>query len=182
MVSQQDFEELQRQLTELQQRFSNQEALYQQAEENARSNYAAWESEHQQVQVLQGEVNRMNVAASTSSRPKGQIPPRYNGNRKEYSGFVSQCRLYLRNNPGIYVTEFDKVAFVCGLLEGPAREWSTPYIDGLDPAFNTFSSFLSLFGEQFDDPFRKQQSEQELVDLNKVERRETKTKSRNKIR
>ena len=170
MVSQEDFDELQRQLADLQKRFTDQEAMYQQAEEASRTNYAAWQTENFQVQTLQGEVNRLNAAATTSSRPKGQVPPRYDGNRKEYSGFVSQCRLYLRNNPGIYATEFDKVAFVCGLLEGSAREWSTPYVDSLDPAFDNFASFLRLFGEQFDDPFRKQQSEQDLVDLKQFNR------------
>ena len=118
-----------------------------------------------QVNMLQSHLADLSVSkqsfqsSSGTSKIIGALPSRFDGDRKQFRGFFTQCKLFLKMNTGLYHSDSDKVGLVLSLLDGSARVWASSYIDNDDPVLNNFSEFTRIFTSSYDDPLRVRSAE-----------------------
>jgi hypothetical protein len=108
------------------------------------------------------QLQAFQVPPPANPRPVGSIPGRFSGNRQDFRSFVNQCQLYLAANAVLYNTDFKRVVFMSTLLDGSARDWSSPMIEHNDNAMNNYVMFLDRFRAAFDDPDRVRTAERKL--------------------
>ncbi|CAI9591025.1 unnamed protein product, partial [Staurois parvus] len=92
-------------------------------------------------------------------------PAKFNGDRRHYSGFLNQCRVYFQMYPAAFPSEKKKVMFIIGLLTGEALAWASPYIEKKHGMLNDFDTFLTAMNQVFDDPSRFATAEAKLHSL-----------------
>ncbi|OLY84592.1 Retrotransposon-derived protein PEG10 [Smittium mucronatum] len=87
--------------------------------------------------------------------PKIALTGIYNGNKKEYRGFVNQFNLFFFLNPHEYPTDAAKLGPIFSPLTGDALRWASPLLENNKPAMQNHSQFIKDFAKLFNVPQRE---------------------------
>ncbi|OMH82806.1 Retrotransposon-derived protein PEG10, partial [Zancudomyces culisetae] len=116
-----------------------------------------------EIQILKNENQQLKDLSTRDSTPHTHVatsrislPERYDGDRRQYRGFVNQCKLLFLTHHDQYETGSAKVGLVMSLLSGNALLWASPFIEKNSPVLYNFEMFLKEFSRVFDDPQRTQ--------------------------
>ncbi|KAL0154077.1 hypothetical protein M9458_050536 [Cirrhinus mrigala] len=102
--------------------------------------------------------------------PRLAFPEKFDGNPAKCKGFLLQSSLFVNQQPALYPTNSNRIAFVCSLLTGRALDWATAMWrdDGL--TFPTFGQFLPHFREVFEHPTGGKGAGEQLLELSQGRR------------
>lgn len=76
----------------------------------------------------------------TISNPRLAFPDKFNCNPAKCKGFLLQCKLFITQQPHMFISENSKIAFVCSLLTDKALNWAIAIWH------NTFSHIHHIWG------------------------------------
>ncbi len=134
----------------------------------ARSTYLA----HGGVQALQLSPSAMNPPmhnppppAPVTASPRLAFPEKFDGSPSRCKGFLLQCSMFVNQQPTLYSTDENRIAFVCSLLTGRALEWATAVWSDERTVFPSFTRFLQRFREVFEHPAGGKEVGEQLLAL-----------------
>jgi hypothetical protein len=82
-------------------------------------------------------------------------PTPFDGDRKKTETFLQECRVYLRINRGVYITDEDKIIFILSFMNSKeALRWKQTYLRAIltpdgDMNFPDIHTFISLLENYF---------------------------------
>ena len=121
------------------------------------------------VQDQQREIIALQRQLLDGQAPAGDtrmpLPARFNGDRRQFRGFLNQCRIYFEMNPARFPTEKMKVLFIINLLSDEALAWASPYVETDSSLLRDLKAFISAISQVFDDPNRCATAELKLHNL-----------------
>ncbi len=84
------------------------------------------------LQALQLSPSAMNPPmhnppppAPVTASPRLAFPEKFDGSPSRCKGFLLQCSMFVNQQPTLYSTDENRIAFVCSLLTGRELEWAT---------------------------------------------------------
>lgn len=94
-------------------------------------------------------------------------PSEYDGkDRNACTTFVSQVRMYINGNPGLFLTDAAMVLFAATYLKGKAFAWMEPrIIKNVDPMLSNFDLFCQELLRNLGDPDREKTMSKRLRSL-----------------
>lgn len=100
-------------------------------------------------------VLESNNHSSTSIHPKVPLPEKFEGDRKQFRGFINQLDLVFMINADRYQHDYIKIGVIGTLLKGSALAWFSHYLENQEQykeLLNDYSKFKLLlqatFGEK----------------------------------
>uniref|UniRef100_A0A8D0DKD0 DUF4939 domain-containing protein n=1 Tax=Salvator merianae TaxID=96440 RepID=A0A8D0DKD0_SALMN len=80
------------------------------------------------------------------------LPEKFDGSRDQLPAFLAQAQLYMQLCPEDFSSDQVKVAFLIGLLTGPAAKWAIPYLLQPSPLLANLDGFMQAMRETWGDP------------------------------
>lgn len=102
--------------------------------------------------------------------PHLAFPEKFDGNPARCKGFLLQCSLFVKQQPGLYPTDSSRISFVFSLLTKRALDWVTAVWRDDRKPFPTFAVFLQHFREVFEHPVGGKSAGDQLLMLCQVRR------------
>lgn len=107
------------------------------------------------LQVLEAENSSLRQKNPSSNyEPKIALPEKFNGDRRNFRGFINQVDLVFMLNPQRYASDPLKVGVIGTLLCEKALIWFSPYLERQDPILNDYTAFRALLSTTFDEADR----------------------------
>ncbi len=124
------------------------------------------------LQALQLSPSAMNPPmhnppppAPVTASPRLAFPEKFDGSPSRCKGFLLQCSMFVNQQPTLYSTDENRIAFVCSLLTGRALEWATAVWSDERTVFPSFTRFLQRFREVFEHPAGGKEVGEQLLAL-----------------
>lgn len=98
---------------------------------------------HAQVEV---------VSTHAPREPKIALPDKFNGDRKNFRGFMAQVEILFMSNALRYPTDDAKIGLIGSLMTGNALKWITPMLEKKEVYASTMASYAAFkkaFAEAF---------------------------------
>ena len=93
-------------------------------------------------------------------------PERFDGSNYPCRHFLVKLKLYFSQvPPSRYPTDYSKSTFLIALLQGPAFDWGSAFLERDDPILTDFGEFVKAFTAIFDTPNRVQMAMDQLYAL-----------------
>uniref|UniRef100_A0A8D0C1E7 DUF4939 domain-containing protein n=1 Tax=Salvator merianae TaxID=96440 RepID=A0A8D0C1E7_SALMN len=117
-----------------------------------------------QLQTLAGQLTQLATAVAQlqarldqqpapAPRRKCPVPlPEFDGSRDQLPVFLAQAQLYMQLHPEDFPSDQVKVAFLIGLLTGPAAKWAMPYLLQPSPLLANVDGFMQAMRETWGGP------------------------------
>ena len=118
--------------------------------------------------ALSQALNETPQINHSNKEPKVSLPPKFNGNRKEFRGFINQLELVFRLQPTRYNSDKIKTATLGTLLSDKALSWYNPYLENPESFtedLNSWPIFKAKFKATFGEINQELNSENELRNL-----------------
>ena len=120
------------------------------------------QSQQGEIIELQRQLLDVRGAAADTRMP---LPSKFNGDRRQYRGFLNPCRIYFRMHPAPFSTDEKKVLFIVNLLTDEALAWASPYVEVDSHLLHGLDVFITAMSQVFDDPNRCATAEARLHSL-----------------
>ncbi len=124
------------------------------------------------LQALQLSPSAMNSPmhnppppAPVTASPRLAFPRKVDGSPSRCKGFLLQCSMFVNQQPTLYSTDENRIAFVWSLLTGRALEWATAVWSDERTVFPSFTRFLQHFREVFEHPTGGKEGGEQLLAL-----------------
>ena len=144
-----------RQVTELQEFGTTYQEKFAQLQEVVKS-------QQKEIIELQRQLLDVRGAAADTRMP---LPSKFGGDRRQYRGFLNQCRIYFQMNPAPFTTDKKKVLFMINLLTDEALAWASPYVESSNLLLDNLTNFITAMSLVFDDSNRCATAEARLHSL-----------------
>lgn len=97
--------------------------------------------------------------------PSAPTPERYDGNLGSCQSFLTQVSLVFELQPVSYATERSRIAYLIGLLKGPARDWGAAIWEKQNALCHSYAAFVNEMKKVFDHPVRGREAGSRLSHL-----------------
>jgi hypothetical protein len=84
-----------------------------------------------------------------TERPKVKTPETFEGDRSKLRGWIAQLNIFYRAVGWTDGHDADKIAYASSLLRKDAGIWIIPYVENLQPGWNTWGDFITELRTQF---------------------------------
>ncbi|KAK7929110.1 hypothetical protein WMY93_005505 [Mugilogobius chulae] len=92
-------------------------------------------------------------------------PEHYAGDMGKCGAFLLQCSLVFSQKPYTYATDWSKIAFVMGLLQGKALDWASAKWQNDIIIRNNFAAFEDELRKVFDHPVQGKEASKRLLSI-----------------
>uniref|UniRef100_A0A8C5HTM3 Gypsy retrotransposon integrase-like protein 1 n=3 Tax=Gouania willdenowi TaxID=441366 RepID=A0A8C5HTM3_GOUWI len=110
-------------------------------------------------------VGSPSALATVGREPTVPVPERYAGDLGSCQAFLTQVSLVFELQPTSYASDRAKIAYLIGLLRGPARDWGTAVWEKQGEICTSYSRFSADMRRVFDHPVRGRDAGDRLMAL-----------------